>query len=274
MKPIKVATFVHMALLVLLLAACGAHGTAGTTSTATAPVGPTPTTSVERVEFRGISVTYDRALTAQVTPRYVPASEQMGTVVPEHIEVDFDPERTHLLPGLDTGIRVFRVRDLQEIDPMYRAGVAALEPMPLIPGSRMLRVNERLLSFANGKGSRAIVAYAGQDIGPLTNQDILYSYAGITDDGLYYVSATFPVAAPFLRHTVADGFPGMPSTTPGEPGYHEAYVAAMNRFNREATERLDGLDAEGFQPDLRRLDALIRSLVAAEAQEWSIGPGA
>ena len=271
MKTVRVVRFVHLALLVLLLAACGTPRSTSAPSTAS-PTALQEAATIKRVDYRGVSLSYDSSLAEQVAPRYVPASEQLGAVVPEHIELDFDPDRTHLLPARDTGIRVFRVRDLQQIDGMYRAGVAALEPMPLIPGYRMLRVNERLVSFANGKGARAIVAYAGQDYGPLTNEEIFYSYQGITDDGLYYVSATFPLRTAFLPRTVADGFPSMPSATPGEPEYQEAYVAAMHRFNHDVTERLDRLDAAEYQPSLHLLDALIRSLVAAEAQEWSIGP--
>jgi hypothetical protein len=154
---------------------------------------------------------------------------------------------------------------------MYKAAVAAREPMPLINATRVLGVQDKLVSFQNGKGQRAIVHYA-QDLGPLTNEGLFYSYQGVTDNGLYYVSATFPVEARVLPKTFADGFPGMPTAGPGDPGYMEAYVEAMNRFNHDSTERLEQLSAADYQPNLHTLDAAIRSLFSGEAPEWSTAP--
>ena len=262
----------RLALLVLLsLAACGAPR-ATTTAPAAGPTGAQEApASPEQVEFNGIAFAYDRALAQRVTPRHVPPGEHMGTQLPEYIEFDFDPDHTDAVPGQDTGIRVFRVRDLQKVNWMYKAAVAAHEPMPLLNGSRVLRVQDKLLSFLNGKGERAIVHYA-QDIGPLTNEGLFYSYQGVTDNGLYYVSATFPVAAAFLPQTFADGFPGMPSTAPGDLEYQKAYFEAVNRFNHDATARLEHLDAADYRPNLQTLDTLIRSLGAGEAPEWSTNP--
>ena len=141
LTPTRFARAIHLALLMLLLAGCGATQASGT-APASPTVGQAPAALVTRVDYRGISLTYDRALAAHVVPRYGPASEQMGTIVPEHIELDFDPDRTHMLPGRDTGIRVFWVGDLEQLDGVYRAGVAALEPMPRLPVYRTLRVNE------------------------------------------------------------------------------------------------------------------------------------
>ena len=142
-----------LALLVLLsLAACGAPW--ATTAPAADPtVAQESTASPEQVEFNGISFTYDRALTQRVKPRHVPPGDHMGTRLPEYVEFDFDPDHTNAFPGRDTGIRVFRVRDLQQVNWMYKAAVAAHEPMPLMNATRVLRVQDKLLSFLNGRAS-------------------------------------------------------------------------------------------------------------------------
>ena len=261
-----------LALLVLLsLAACSAPLTTTTAPAAGPTVAQPPAVSPEQVEFNGVSFAYDPALAQHVKPRHVPRGEHMGTLLPEYVAFDFDPAHTHPFPGRATGIRVFRVKDLQRVNWMYKAAVAAREPMPLINGTRVLRVQDKLLSFLNGKGERAIVHYA-QDLGPFTNEGLFYSYQGITDNGLYYVSATFPVKAAFLPERFADGFAGMPTAGPGDPGWMDAYVEAVHRFNRDATERLEQMRAADYQPNLQTLDALIRSLGAGEAPEWSTNP--
>jgi hypothetical protein len=255
-------------LAVLSLAACSAPRNTATAPAATSTGAQASTAPSKRVEFNGISFTYDSTLARNVTARHVPRGEHMGTPLPDYIEFDFDPDHTNAFPGRDTGIRVFRVRDLQQVNGMYKAAVAAHEPMPLINATRVLRVQDKLLSFQNGKGERAIVHYA-QELGPLTNEGLFYSYQGITDNGLYYVSATFPVAATFLPKTFAEGFSGMPTVGPGDAGSMAAYAEAVNRFNRDATERLEQLPAADYQPNLQTLDALVRSLLAGEAPEWS-----
>ena len=266
-------TLIHsLTLLALLsLAACSAPQNT-TTAPAAGPTGAqAPTASSKRVEYSGISFTYDSTLAGSVAARHVPRGEHMGTPLPDYIEFDFDPDHTNAFPGRDTGIRVFRVRDLQQVNWMYKAAVAAHEPMPLINATRVLRVQDKLLSFQNGKGERAIVHYA-QDLGPLTNEGLFYSYQGVTDNGLYYVSATFPVAAAFLPKTFAEGVPGMPTVGPGDGGLLEAYMEAVSRFNRDASERLEQLRPADYQPNLQTSDALVRSLLAGEAPEWSTNP--
>jgi len=256
-----------MLLLALALTACGNPGAGGAPSIAGQTVAQARTAPPARVEFNGIAFAYDPALAERVTPRLVSGEEYMGTRLPDYIRFDFDTNPRGGIVARQASIRVFRMRDLEQINLMYKAAVAAREPMPLINATRVLRVQDKLVSFQNGKGERAIVYYA-QDLGPLTNKGLFYSYQGVTDNGLYYVSATFPVAASVLPNTFADGFPGMPTTGPGDPGYMEA----VNRFNHDATERLEQLSASDYQPNLQTLDAVIRSLGAGEAPEWSTPP--
>ncbi len=229
-------TLIHsLALLALLsLAACAAQRGAATAPSAGPTGAQAPTASSKRVEYKGISFTYESTLAGNVAARHVPRGEHMGTPLPDYIEFDFDPDHANAFPGRDTGIRVFRVRDLQQVNWMYKAAVAAREPMPLLNASRVLRVQDKLLSFQNGKGERAIVHYA-QELAPLANEGLFYSYQGVTDNGLYYVSATFPVVATFLPKTFAEGFSGMPTVGPVDGGSMEAYMEAVSRFNRDAT---------------------------------------
>lgn len=193
----------------------------------------------------------------------------MGTQLPEYIEFDFDPDLVHAFPGRDTGIRVFRAGDLLQLDEHNQTGVIAGEPMPLIHATRILRVQERLLSFQNGKGTRAILHY-GQEPTALNNEDLFYSYQGMTDDGRLYVSASFPVQAAILPDTSQARFPGSPTLPASDPARMLAYVDDVSSFNAHATERLERLGAADFTPNLDVFDAIIRSLFAGETPRWSV----
>lgn len=222
-------------------------------------------------EFNGVSFTYDRAVTEQVNARVVPPSQYLAFQLPAFIEFTFgDHQIVERYSGV-ARIRVFRVHDLEQVDPMYKAAMAAHEPMPLINATRMLRVQERLLSFQNGKGTRAVVQYA-QEVAPINNTDMFYTYQGVTDDGLHYVSATFPVTAPFLpassRAVVDNKFPGIRY----DPNDWKGFADAVTSFNRDAAQRLERLEAGGYTPNLEALDALIRSLSVPPSTQWSTNP--
>lgn len=225
------------------------------------------TTAMERAEFDGISFRYDPSIAAKVEARRVPATEHMGAQLPSYVEFDFDPDHTDAFLGREPGIRVFRVEDLEQVNDLYKAGVAAREPMPLINTARTLRVQERPLSFQNGKGIRALVHYTLEPV-PLNNRDLFYSYQGVTDDGRFYVSATFPVRSSILPATSTDRFPDGPANAPTNPAQMVEYTDAVERFNAGATEQLEQLEMNDFSPNLRSLDAIIRSLVAREGQGW------
>ena len=64
--------------------------------------------------------------------------------------------------------------------------------LPLIDAAQVLHSGLAYLEFANGAGVRYLTAFS-QAASPLTSQDLLYTFQGLTDDGQYYVTAVFPV---------------------------------------------------------------------------------
>ncbi len=92
----------------------------------------------------------------------------------------------------------------------------------------------------------------------INNDELIYHYEGLTDDGQYYVVAILPVAAPGLPE---DGQPGSPVPAGGVP------VPDWNDMNAnwigyygEVRQMLQGLEPGAFTPNLDQLDALIGSL--------------
>jgi hypothetical protein len=52
-------------------------------------------------------------------------------------------------------------------------------------------------NFQNGSGVRYLTMY-GQSVWPVDNQNLFYTYQGLTTDGRYYLSAVLPVTQTFL----------------------------------------------------------------------------
>jgi hypothetical protein len=133
----------------------------------------------------------------------------------------------------------------------------------------LLRAKTRHLRFQNGEGMRAIVM-KGQDTVYANNESVVYEFHGLTDDGQYYVAATFPIDAPMLlsaccdpaENTNEDAIP-----VPELPDDHAEAGAVMREYNQEAQRQLDGLDGSGFTPNLALLDDLVGSLLITPSTE-------
>ena len=108
------------------------------------------------------------------------------------------------------------------------------------------------LDFQNGKGIRYLTQFDQAPM-PVNNNEMIYYFHGITNDGQYYVEAILPIQAPFL---VADGNPdtalpadGIPFLIgDGIPGYFSAI-----------TERINSTDTFSFTPYLEHLDSMMQS---------------
>jgi hypothetical protein len=156
-----------------------------------------------------------------------------------------------------------------------QSGDVRVPPLPLVNAGEPLHERGQYLPFRNGAGVRAIVAYA-HDVWFFHNDSIMYYFQGLTADGEYYVTASFPVDAPFLIDSPE------PSENTNEqaipiPEYNladfQSFSQVVETYNTEA-RRLFGLttDAE-FIPDISALDAFIASLlVAPDPAAFSIAP--
>ena len=265
------------------------------------PAEPTVPPQQERMQFAysGIELEYDPAFVTSVTgeieegfpcdvlspmPPYILL--QVDTVVdlrktftptlsvfPVQDFIDLCDESESLVGG--SSVWVNETLDALKGAIASQSGAVNVPPLPLVNAGEPLHERGQYLAFRNGAGVRAIVAYA-HDVWFFHNGSIMYFYQGLTADGEYYVTARFPVDAPFL----IDG--SEPSENTNEqaipiPEYNvadfESFSQVVETYNTEA-RRLFGLtpDAE-FKPDLSALDALIASLlVAPDPAAFSIAP--
>ncbi len=221
--------------------------------------------------FEGVSFSFDSSLAQSAQGQFlapVPVQNEpaLGGGAPKGALFKFNDETLpdFFDPRLPQ-VYVFPVEGLKQLDPSVAQGVESLQKLiqakpaaptepifvfPLIPSSQGMRVNVRYLDFVNGSGVR-FVTYYSQDISPVTNDRIFYTFQGITLDGEWYVSVFWPLSTPALPN--ADN---APDTSHYDARQFEDYL-------NQIVTTLDSLPAGGYQPNLSLLDNLVQSVNAA-----------
>jgi hypothetical protein len=114
-----------------------------------------------------------------------------------------------------------------------------------------LRAQAGYLSFADGRGIRYLT-HLSQGPVPISNQELFYTFQGLTADGESYVAAFFPVTLPDL--------PDSPRLSEAQ---WETIMADWPGYLARTAELLNEQPPAAFSPDLAALDGLISSLSLA-----------
>lgn len=134
--------------------------------------------------------------------------------------------------------------------------------LPMYDVSEALRAKVAYFDFGGGRGVRFVAQYNMEDT-LVSNQALTYVFQGITDDGACYVSATFPVAAPFLPAEYSEeearrrGLEG--------PAMQGAALRRYRKYLAENARLLEALAPGKYRPGLGLLDDLVRSLAVDRA---------
>ena len=111
--------------------------------------------------------------------------------------------------------------------------------------AQIIQAGISYLDFQNGSGMRYLTSYA-QAAYHINNPGLFYTFQGLTDDGRYYISATFSVSNPVLDKDIVvwdeDKYTWL------------AYIEDIEAL-------LSAQPAESFTPDLSLLDEMMRSLL-------------
>ena len=235
----------------------------------------------------GVSVTYDAALAREVRAETVRAMPLMDEgdkpdgVFPEHVAFTLVGVEGAPADSFEPVVRVSSVaeylkafsvssgyvrlaeRTLNELRRLIRRRPAALKGnVPMLPfpdGTEIFHAHVKYLRFRGGAGV-AYLTQGQQDDSLINSQQVSYEFQGLTDDGRFYVSATFPAGAPGIAATRdADTHEGY--TLPLYPGRATArdkrrYAAYVERVRR----KLERLPPERFSPSLRLYDELLSSI--------------
>jgi hypothetical protein len=132
------------------------------------------------------------------------------------------------------------------------------EHLPFLPPLNAAQVfysNVARLPFQNGTGIRYLTQFDQAPL-PVNNNELLYTFQGLTQDGRYYVAAILPVNAAFLS---ADTRLDTPLPTGGVP-FDWNNFEAMPAYLEAVKQKLESTDPSQFTPSLAELDAMISSL--------------
>ncbi len=228
------------------------------------------TDTQQLVEFNedGISFTFPSSLATQVNLKNVIGEPDCDFLpYPDHTMLIFE-NYIHLEAFTTPALILFSPDGYSEILEDAATQVSALEgyvsdqtdlenakELPFLPvwnAAQHFHSNVEFLQFKNGSGLRYLTQYV-QDMSPIYNEFLFYTFQGITDDGNFYISITMPVTHPDLPDRWEDFFKD-------NDGNIEAYGESYQVYLEEAIKMLDGTEDKEFTPSLLMLDDIVKSL--------------
>jgi hypothetical protein len=123
-------------------------------------------------------------------------------------------------------------------------------PMPFLPPSnaaQMFTAQMSYMDFDGGSGVRYLTQL-GQGFWPINNQDLVYTYQGLTDDGRYYISVIMPVSNTALPAS-------------GSGVNLDQLASNFASYVDETTLLINERPEDTFAPRLADLDALVQSII-------------
>jgi hypothetical protein len=238
-----------------------------------------------------VRFTYDKSVASQVTAKIVDAQvaskENSGpgdTIYPIHLVFElagtYSAQPASFIPS---EIHVYSVRGYKQAfaaDPKsardVSATIAKLQrilssrnlafkgEVPLLPlpdGYLAFRAHTAFLRFKQGSGI-VFLTQGQQDEMPVNNQNLSYEFQGLTNDGRYYVTAEFPVAAPFLAYNRDQANYGgsVKESSCFQCPDHTRFMKEYRAYVRTISNTLEKLPSDKFQPRLKLFDDLLTSL--------------
>ena len=221
-----------------------------------------PTPETPDVSYRGVSFSFDEYWFEFGTPETIPAEVETAIESwnnPEYFNFTFSG-----YPLNDTfhqpRIMVFPVETYRTINSVAGDIINQLEQflinktanpenipfLPVFNTGQFMRTQVKYIEFQNGSGVRFLTQY-GQAAWPINNQDMFYTFQGLTSDGDYYFSAIFPVSHPDLPH---------PDVTTMDEAFYENFMD----YAAGVEDQLNAQTEKDFFPPLLVLDNMIQSL--------------
>lgn len=218
------------------------------------------------VIYEGISFSYDDTLAGEVVAETIPAVGEGSfewEIAPEHVQLTFTgyvlPDTCH-----EPRIYVYPISDFEAANQVAGKTIAALRQflaekpaapdgipfLPLFNAKQMMRAQIAYVDFQNGMGVRFLTYYSQAPI-PVNNNELFYTFQGMTHDGDYYVAAILPVSHPMLP---ANWIMEIPASDA------DAFAQNLDSYMWDVEQQLSAQDASSFTPDLSLLDATIQSL--------------
>jgi hypothetical protein len=163
-------------------------------------------------------------------------------------------------------VQIEALRTLLDERPALESSTETLTPgslsLPFLPPNvasfPLFNGRPKYLEFENGAGVRYLTLLTQQPA-PVDSSNLLYTFQGLTDDGMYYVSLILPLNIPALDVV------SRLDTLSGDE-----YAAYLQNeywdYLASAIAALDALPQDAFTPDLDELDTVLRWLIVGTAE--------
>lgn len=297
MRSPKLKTFTLFILAVLL--SCGCHKAVERiecverdTKTGM-PIAARQTFQSGLVNYRGVSFTFSQSIQAEVvaeTRCAVPFDEQgkglfneyhprhrafvfNGTYASQHADSFFEPE-IRIYPAAEYRALIEKSKELKTIiDKEFEQLGETLIKQPhsfaveapfaaVLESGQSFQSRVKYINFRGGKGILYLTFFCREFTGCLIeNQALSYIFQGLSDDGRYFIHATFPVKTEFLLKT-----PDRPNEA--ELAIHNKKTAEeidseYRKYAQRMALELEKLAPTSFEPSLTLFEDLLRSLSIA-----------
>ena len=217
------------------------------------------------VSYEGISFSFNSNITGGVIPTTI-QGQNLGEEVmpsetyPTHYTFNFDAYAVsdHFHTPI---ILVYPVEEYRAISPyagdvidnlkqtlINHPGAGSMSDLPFLPmwnAAQIFSAKVEYFDFQTGSGLRYLTMF-GQALYPVDNQNLFYTYQGITHDGRYYICAVLPVSNV-----------GLPDE--GQITDWIAFEENWNTYIADTLAWLEAQDVENFNPPLSSLDAMMES---------------
>jgi hypothetical protein len=220
------------------------------------------------VNYEGIAFTYPSSLATEVRAETVPREEVAGDApfwasAPEHVTFTFegypadDPIHTPT-------IYVYPAAEFAQVNEFAGGVIGGLndllasrpetppDPIPFFPifnAAQVFHAHFTYLDFASGSGVRYLTHFSQAPI-VVANDNVIYTYQGLSADGAWVVSAVLPVSSPIL--------PATGNQPPGDDW--DAFAANYPEYLFSLVAELEAQPSSSFTPSLDTLDAMIASI--------------
>jgi hypothetical protein len=229
-----------------------------------APTASEPAPPAPNAFCNELSLYLDPTLANSITCEVIPASTLEMDIHPEYTKMTligyplqnkFFPPNISIFPVqaydlLMPNYLPDRVSELQTLIAGGLPGTSGLPFLPIFNAAQAFHANYALNPFVSGGGIRFLTLYA-QYFAPVNNQDLFYTYQGLTNDGQYWVSAILPINHVILPET-ADPPPGGMTWDQFSANY-DVYIADM-------ITQLEAQIPDSYLPSLTALDTLVTSI--------------
>ncbi len=211
---------------------------------------------------------YPMSMGTKISSKKIPAvklaspDDKPDDVAPEHWSVKFTSADAHLnvIPTFDSTVKDFKTayptvadaaKDLRKLLTSHPATVNDIPFLPWGDCSTPVHSHIKYVKFKNGSGVRYLANY---QIEPeeFSNDGLVYSMQGLSDDGKYFVSLMVPVKTKVL--------PEKSSVATWSKDKYEKFSQNFKQYSADTKTKLDKTPDDEFSSKLSLLDEMVGTI--------------